>query len=145
MADDDPWSFIDTNVLLYAYDASAGLRHDQAARLVGRLAAQRNAATSVQVLQEFYVNATRKIAKPLEPDIALDRIRVFSRWPTHAPTAHDVIAAATLARDAGLSFWDAMIVHSAAELGCLVLWSEDLNAGQRIRGIEIRNPFGERE
>jgi len=87
------------------------------------------------------VNATRKIAGPLRPDIALDRIRAFSRWPTHAPTAHDVIAAATLARTATLSFWDAMIVHSAAELGCAVLWSEDLNAGQRISGVEVRNPF----
>jgi predicted nucleic acid-binding protein len=141
MTDDDGLSFIDTNVLLYAYDASAGQRHDRAAGLVNKLAAKRRATTSVQVLQEFYVNSTRKIAEPLAPKTALDRIRAFSRWPTHAPTANGVLAAATLAEDAQLSFWDAMIVYSAAALGCSVLWSEDFNAGQQIFGVRVRNPF----
>ncbi len=143
MTAEDAPSFLDTNILLYAYDASAGERHDQAARLVGDLAAQRRAATSVQVLQEFYVNATRKIAEPLAPQTALERIRLFSRWPTHAPTAQDVFTAASLAQEVRLSFWGAMVVHSAAELGCAVLWSEDLNAGQRISGVHVRSPFAD--
>ncbi len=141
MPDEDAPSFIDTNVLLYAYDASAGTRHDRAARLVADLAARRQAATSVQVLQEFYVNATKKIAEPLAPGLALDRIRAFSRWPTHVPTARDVFAAASLADEAQLPFWDAMIVRSAVELRCTVLWSEDLNAGQHICGVQVRSPF----
>lgn len=136
-------SFIDTNVLLYAYDASAGQRRDRAAALVGDLGARRRAATSVQVLQEFYVNATRRIAEPLTHDLAVERLRALSRWPTHAPTARDVIAATLLSHDAQLSFWDAMIIRSAAELGCSVLWSEDLNAGQEISGVRVRNPFTE--
>lgn len=141
MTDEDQLAFIDTNILLYAYDASAGKRHDRAAELVGDLGSRRLAATSVQVLQEFYVNATRKIAEPLSHDLALKRVRVFGRWPTHAPRARDVIAAAKIAHDAQLSFWDAMIVRSASEMGCSVLWTEDLNAGQQIADVTIRNPF----
>jgi predicted nucleic acid-binding protein len=141
MTDEDQLAFIDTNVLLYAYDASAGKRHDRAAELVGDLGSRRLAATSVQVLQEFYVNATRKIAEPLSRDAALERIRVLGRWPMHAPRARDVIAAAAIAQDTQVSFWDAMIVRSASEMGCSVLWTEDLNAGQRIANVTIRNPF----
>lgn len=134
-------AFVDTNVVLYAYDASAAERHERAAELVGDLGARRLGAISVQVLQEFYVNATRKIAEPLDHEVALGRVRVLSRWPTHAPGSQDVIAAARLGRDAQLSFWDAMIVRSAAALGCEVIWSEDLNHGQRIAGVTVRNPF----
>lgn len=141
MPEAEPLSFIDTNVLLYAYDASAGQRHDQAAALVGDLGARRHAAISVQVLQEFYVTATRKIAEPLTHDDAVARLRALSRWPTHTPSARDVIAATALSQDAQLSFWDAMIVRSAAEMGCRPLWSEALNAGQEISGVRIRNPF----
>lgn len=133
--------FVDTNVILYAYDSSAGGRHERAALLVGDLGAQRRGAVSVQVLQEFYVNATRKIARPLEHGPALTRLRMLSRWPVHVPQAADVIAAAELADSSRLSFWDAMIVRSAAEFGCRILWSEDLNPGQEIAGVEVRNPF----
>ncbi len=135
--------FVDTNVLLYAYDISAGARHESARELVGRLGRQRQGALSVQVLQEFYVNAVRKIAEPISPGTARDRLRVLSRWPVHSPLAADVIAAAQLADDAQLSFWDAMIVRSAASMDCSVLWTEDLNAGQRIGGVEVRNPFAD--
>lgn len=134
-------SFVDTNVLLYAYDASAGIRHERAVELVGDLAQRRVAATSIQVLQEFYVNATRRIAEPLTHESAVARIRAVGRWPTHAPNARDVYAAATIAHDNTVSFWDAMIIRSASKLGCAVLWSEDLNAGQQITDVKIRNPF----
>lgn len=133
--------FVDTNVLLYAYDVTAGARHEQARELVGRLGRGRTGAVSVQVLQEFYVNAVRKIASPLPPASARERIRVLSRWTTHAPLAHDVVAASEMAEEHRLSFWDAMILRSASELGCARLWTEDLNAGQRVQGVEIVNPF----
>lgn len=93
------------------------------------------------MLQEFYVNVTRKIARPLAHGDAVERIRAFARWPIHEPTARDVVAAAVLADEAQLSFWDAMIVRSAAELGCRTLWSEYLNAGQVIAGVTLRTPF----
>jgi predicted nucleic acid-binding protein len=132
--------FVDTNVLLYAYDTAAGRRHDRAADLVGRLWSERSGAISVQVLQEFFVNATRKVAAPLTPEAAIERLRSLSRWRVHSPLADDVVAAALLSQRHQLSFWDAMIVRSAAELHCDILWSEDLN-GQTIEGVRVRNPF----
>jgi len=141
MSGEDGLEFVDTNVLLYAYDTSAGSRHDRAAKVVGDLGSDRRGATSIQVLQEFYVNATRKIAKPLDHEVALDRIRVLSRWPVHVAHPRDVVAAAELAEGSRLSFWDAMIVRSASALGCTVVWSEDLNDGQEIAGVIVRNPF----
>jgi predicted nucleic acid-binding protein len=134
--------FVDTNILLYAYDASAGDRHHVARELVGRLGRERNGAVSIQVLQEFYVNAVDKIAARLMPAHARARVQALSRWPTHAPVAADVVAAIDISADHGLSFWDAMIVRSAGEMGCTDLWSEDLGAGQTITGVRIVNPFG---
>lgn len=133
--------FVDTNVLLYAYDPSAGERHAKARELVGRLGRERRGALSVQVLQEFYVNATRKIAVPLPPERALARLQVLSRWQAHSPLPTDVLAACEIAARHRLSLWDAMIVRSASVLGCSVLWTEDLNPGQRIADVEITNPF----
>lgn len=133
--------FVDTNVFLYAYDPSAGDKHAAARELVGRLGSSREGVLSVQVLQEFYVNVTRKIAVPLSPPEAIDRLRVLAAWPTFSPTAQDVVAAAELALHAQVSFWDAMVVQGAAASGCKILWSEDLNSGQVISGVMIRNPF----
>ncbi len=135
--------FVDTNVLLYAYDEGAGDRHDRAIELVGSLGRARRVATSIQILQEFYVNVTRKGAVPLSVTDARARLRMLSRWPTHSPLGHDVIAATEIAETHQLSFWDAMVVRSAIRMDCPVLWSEDLNAGQLISGVEIRNPFTE--
>jgi predicted nucleic acid-binding protein len=133
--------FVDTNILLYAYDTAAEQRHDRAADLVDRLWRERSGAISVQVLQEFFVNATQKIAARLTPEAAVDRLRSLSRWRVHSPLADDVVAAASLSQRHRLSFWDAMIVRSAAELHCDILWSEDLNDGQLIEGVRVRNPF----
>ena len=133
--------FVDTNVLLYAYDAAAGEKHDTASALVDRLWRERRGAISVQVLQEFYVNATRKVATTVDPVVAVDRLKSLARWRVHSPLPDDVIAAATLSRHHQLSFWDAMIVRSAAELRCDTLWTEDLNDGQVIDGVRLANPF----
>lgn len=133
--------FVDTNVLLYAYDASATDRHSAASELVGRLGRSRLGALSVQVLQEFYVNAVAKIATRLTPEDARRRLRTPSRWPVHSPLPADVVAASVISEEHRISFWDAMIVRSAAELGCDTLWTEDLNGGQVIAGVEVRNPF----
>ncbi|MGH3444533.1 MAG: PIN domain-containing protein [Nocardioidaceae bacterium] len=141
MSVEDALAFVDTNVVLYAYDGSAGQRHRQAARLLGELGASRRGAFSVQVLQEFYVNATRKIAKPLDHRAATERLRALSRWPVHRPAAKDVLDAAELAAAHQLSFWDAMILTSARALGCTTVWSEDLNNGQRFGDVTVRNPF----
>jgi len=133
--------FLDTNFLLYAYDSGAGERHQRAADLVLDLARSHRAAISVQVMQEFYVNAVTKIAEPMTPEQAVERLEASSRWRVHAPLPGDAVAAARLARQARLSFWDAMIVRSAIQFKCAILWTEDLNAGQTIQGVTIRNPF----
>lgn len=133
--------FIDTNILLYAYDTSAGDRHTMAHSLVSTLGRTRTGALSVQVLQEFYVNAVGKIARPLTPTEGRDRLRILARWTVHAPGADDIIAATRIADEHQLSFWDAMIVRSAVALGCRTLWTEDLNDGQVVEGVRITNPF----
>jgi predicted nucleic acid-binding protein len=133
--------FVDTNILLCAYDVAAGERHEAAHSLVDRLWRERRGAISVQVLQEFYVNATRKVAKRIDPEAAADTLKSLVRWRVHSPLPDDVIAAATISRHHRLSFWDAMIVRSAAELRCETLWTEDLNDGQVIEGVRLANPF----
>jgi predicted nucleic acid-binding protein len=133
--------FVDTNVLLYAYDTSSGARHQAARELVTHLGRTRTGAISVQVMQEFYVNAVNRIAVPLSVEQARARLRAFSRWPVHSPLAADVLAAAALSTHSQISFWDAMIIRSATEMGCARLWSEDLNAGQEISGVLVSNPF----
>jgi predicted nucleic acid-binding protein len=133
--------FVDTNVLIYAYDPSAGERHARALELVGELGRERRGALSVQVLQEFFVTVTLKLTATVTAEEALTSLAVLSRWQAHAPLPQDVLVAARLADEHQLSFWDAMIVRSAQSLGCSKLWTEDLNHGQRIGGVQIVNPF----
>ena len=133
--------FVDANVLVYAFDASAKAKRAAAKALLERLWDSGGGCLSVQVLQEFFVIVTRKVAKPLSVEEAADRIREFSAWRVFGPGADDVLAAIALQQQSNLSFWDAMIVHAATETQCDVLWTEDLNDGQSIRGVRIRNPF----
>lgn len=133
--------FVDTNVLLYAHDASAAEKREAARSLLRELWATGEGCVSVQVLQEFFVNVTRKVPKPLGAEDAALVVSDLSRWRVHAPGAEDVLGAIDLHRRSGVSFWDAMILHSAGKLGCEVLYSEDLNAGQRYDGVRVSNPF----
>jgi len=133
--------FVDTNILIYAHDRSAGTKHERARALLTELWESGDGCLSIQVLQEFYVNITRKVARPLPPDTARQIIADLGHWTVHSPTVDDVLNAIALQERHGLSFWDAMIVASAMQLGCLVLWSEDLNDGQEYDGARIVNPF----
>ena len=137
----DSHQFIDTNVLLYAHDVTAGAKHDRATALLAQLWDSRDGCLSVQVLQEFFVNLTRKVPQPLNAGATKEIIADMSRWYVHAPAADDVIAAIGLHQSTGISLWDAMIVRSAAELGCGVIYSEDLNHGQLYAGVRVENPF----
>ena len=134
--------FVDANVLVYAFDSSAGRKQHEAQLLLGRLWEGGTGCLSIQVLQEFFVTVTKKVAKPLPVEDATARIRELTRWKVFAPTAEDVVTAIGLHTQAKIGFWDAMIVLAAAESGCDVLWTEDLNDGQLLRGVRIRNPFG---
>jgi predicted nucleic acid-binding protein len=133
--------FIDTNILLYAHDTSAGFKHERARTLLEQLWESREGCLSIQILQEFFVNVTRKIPRPLDPAVAKEIIADLSRWHTHVPAADDVLGAIGVHQRTGISFWDAMMVRSANEIGCRVIYSEDLNHGQLYDGVRVENPF----
>jgi predicted nucleic acid-binding protein len=137
----DQREFVDTNVLVYAHDGAAGNKHVRAKALLADLWANGNGCLSVQVLQEFYVNVTRKVSRPLNPEDARHLIEGLGTWMVHSPTSDDVVEAIRLHQAAQLSFWDAMILMSAARLGCSTVWSEDLGHGHVVGRVTIKNPF----
>ena len=138
---DDAPQFIDTNILVYAYDVTAGAKNEIARQLVAALWKSRAGCISIQVLQEFYTVVTRKIAKPLPPQTAAQIISDLAAWQVHQPQVHDILGAIELQQRFQLSFWDAMIVHSAHILGCEIVWSEDLNHSQSYYRVTVSNPF----
>lgn len=143
MRDNPTFQFIDTNVLIYAYDLSQGVKHDKALALLKSLWQSGNGCLSTQVLQEFYVNVTRKAVKPLSSDLATQIIRDFANWHVHRPDAEDILAAIEIHQRYQISFWDAMILRSAQQSNCETVWSEDLSDGQSYGATKIINPFGQ--
>jgi predicted nucleic acid-binding protein len=133
--------FVDTNILVYAHDTSAGDKHERARALLEKLWETRDGCLSVQIMQEFFVNVTRKIPKPLDAAVAKEIIADLSRWYVHVPAVDDVLGAIGLHQRTGISFWDAMMVRSAVEIGCGVIYSEDLNHSQLYDGARVENPF----
>jgi predicted nucleic acid-binding protein len=137
--------FVDANILLYAYDGSpaAVAKHAAAERLLTDLWACRTGCVSIQVLQEFFSVCTRKWAHPMDTESARAVVNAYVPWPVHSPTAVDVLAAIDIHRTNRISIWDALIVRSAAALGCGRIWTEALSAGQVIGGVQIANPFAD--
>ncbi|HNS54953.1 MAG TPA: PIN domain-containing protein, partial [Syntrophales bacterium] len=133
--------FVDTNVLIYAHDLDAGLKHDRAVAILSDLWENENGIVSVQVLQEFYVNVTRKISAPLTPALARGVIRNYLAWQIAPNDPSTVLSASEIAERNHISFWDALIVASASNAGADRILSEDLNHGQMIEGVVIENPF----
>lgn len=132
-------AFLDTNVLLYAVSSAPQEAHKRAR---ARALLERNDwVLSVQVLQEFYVNAVRKLSRPLAPQAAESFIeRLLVREPL-AITADLLLAGTALSRRYRLSYWDGAIVAAAAVLRCHTLYTEDLQHGQSVAGVRIVNPF----
>ncbi|MFZ5852572.1 MAG: PIN domain-containing protein [Actinomycetota bacterium] len=133
--------FVDTNVLVYAHDITAGTKRDRARSLLAALWESGEGCLSVQVLQEFFVTATRRVPKPLDEDAAGIVVADLSRWRVHSPGPEDVLSAIDIHRRNQVSLWDAMIIRSAGQLGCGVLYSEDLSDGQRYEGVRVQDPF----
>lgn len=136
--------FVDTNVLIYAHDTSAGRKHTVAREAVRGLWESRAGALSTQVLQEFYVNVTRKISSPLARSLAREIVETYGVWHVESIGLAHVLRASELEERHRLSFWDALIVAAAQTAGATRILSEDLSAGQRIAGIAIENPFRRR-
>lgn len=135
------YQFVDTNVLVYAHDRSADLRHEQAVSLLQALWETERGCLSIQVLQEFFVTITRKVAKPLSTAQASQIVASLGTWRVHSPGVNDVQEAIAIQDRYGISFWDAMIIRSAVCLGCSTVWSEDLNTSQRYESAIVANPF----
>jgi predicted nucleic acid-binding protein len=133
-------TFIDTNVLIYGHDVDAGAKYEIAKAVLRALWSERTGVLSMQVLQEFYINVTRKIASPLSKDSARRVVTSYAIWCMET-TPFEISAAFRIEDESRIGFWDALIVSSAVKSGATRVVSEDLNAGQRIAGILIENPF----
>jgi len=134
-------TFVDTNVLIYAHDVDAGARHTVAARLVTDLWETRRAIVSAQVLQEFYVNATRRIPSPLPRALARQLVKTYSVWQTELVGPTEIQRASELEEEHQLSFWDALIVAAALKGGASTILTEDLSPGRTVSGVRIEDPF----
>lgn len=133
-------TFVDSNVLIYAHDADAGRKHVAAQKVLLDLWDSRQGVVSLQVLQEFYVNVTRKIRTPLARETARAIVNSYAVWCVDTTLA-EVATAFRVEDEARISFWDALVVATAIKSGAQRILSEDLNAGQKISGIRIENPF----
>jgi len=133
-------TFVDTNVLIYAHDMDAKTKHEAAKQVLQELWNERAGILSTQVLQEFYVNVTRKISRPLSKESARLVVNTYSAWCIDTTPA-EVSSAFRIEDEAHIGFWDALIMASAIKSGATRLLSEHLNAGQTIAGVKIENPF----
>ena len=134
-------TFVDTNVLLYAHDASETEKQPIARALIEELWANGSGVLSTQVLQEFYVVATRTFRPPMGRNEAREIVALYATWPVVQVDVGLILDATALEERARLSFWDALIVEAARRAGAERLVSEDLQAGGSIAGIAIENPF----
>ncbi len=133
-------TFVDTNVLIYAHDVDAGEKHETAKSVLRELWSERTGLLSMQVLQEFYVNVTRKISRPISKQSARLVVNSYAVWSVEAAPA-DISTAFQIEDESRIGFWDALIVASALKSGANRILSEDLNARQTIAGMRIENPF----
>lgn len=133
--------FVDTNVLIYSYDLDAGAKHKAAATLIRDIWERRCGVVSTQVLQEFYLNVTRKIPLPLSHARARGVLQSYFSWQVELNGPETILFASEIEERHRLSFWDAMIVASAVRAGADRILTEDLNHGQVIEGVQIQNPF----
>ena len=140
-ADAPPASFVDTNVLVYALAADDRKRSPVAQELLRELMTTQTLHTSTQVLQELFVTLTRKVRTPLTAEQALRYLDQIAAWPVAVLDYGAIRAAIELRATSSLSFWDALVVVAAARSGAKRLYTEDLQNGQVILGVEVVNPF----
>lgn len=131
--------FLDTNILIYAQDQDAPKKRQRSRELIAAVAASGAGVISTQVLQEFYVTATRKMGvAPLAAKNVLRSFTIFEVVQISPDVIERAIDRSVLSQ---ISFWDALIVAASASSGCRTIYSEDLTAGQLIEGVRIENPF----
>lgn len=133
--------FVDTNVLVYAYDHDEPEKRRQAKDLLRRIGRRGQLVISTQVLKEFYVSVTRKLRRPLSASDALEALEAWAALPTVQIDFPLIRAAAVTSHRHQLSFWDSLILESAALRGCKHVFSEDLQDGFEHKGLTVKNPF----
>jgi predicted nucleic acid-binding protein len=133
--------FVDTNVLLYWRDARQPSKQRLAASWLERLWREGIARASMQVLSEYYVNATRKLRPGLSPDAAWEDVKMFLAWNPLPVDRALLEAAHDVERHYRLHWWDCQIVAAARLQGCSILLSEDLQDGANYGGVTVRSPF----
>jgi predicted nucleic acid-binding protein len=141
MRGDRELGFVDTNVLVYAFDHSGSPKKLAAQRLMNELMEEDRLRLSTQVLQELFVTLTRQVSRRCSTEEALAVLEDLSAWPVTLVDYAAIRSAGRLAEQAQLSFWDALVVVAAARSGATVLYTEDLKAGQEILGVRVCNPF----
>jgi predicted nucleic acid-binding protein len=133
-------AFVDTNILVYAHDSTAGQKHRRASTLVEKLWADRSGVLSTQVLQELYVSL-RKAPNPMPAAEARQVLTDYLRWEVVVNDGQSIVEAAELETRYRISFWDALIVQAATASGVEILYSEDLSAGQAYGSVRVVNPL----
>jgi predicted nucleic acid-binding protein len=131
--------FLDTNILVYAQDQDSPVKRRRSREVIAALAQSGTGVISTQVLQEFYVTVTRKLGvAPLAAKRVLQTFKIFEIVQASPDLIERAIDCSVLNT---ISFWDALIVAAAASSGCAIVYSEDLNPDQTIRGVRVENPM----
>lgn len=132
-------SFLDTNILVYTDDHDMPEKQTQALEIIAQMRRQGMGVLSTQVLQEYFVAATRKLS--VSPIVARRKVELFARLNLVPVKLDQILGAIDLQRLHGFSFWNALIIRCALDGGCTRLFTEDLQHRQRIEGLVIVNPF----
>jgi predicted nucleic acid-binding protein len=133
--------FVDTNILVYAHDRSAGEKHERALRIIERLWSTGEGVLSTQVLQEFCFNLRRKVARPLPVEEVRHILEDYMSWEIVVNDAASVIRALDVEGRYKISFWDALVLQAAESSGVKILYSEDLARGRHYGDVEVVNPL----
>jgi len=133
--------FVDTNILVYAHDLDAGEKHRIARDFIVELWETQSGVLSTQVLQEYFVSITRKVVRPLNIAQARRSVGNYCQWNVVVNDTRIILQASEIQEAHRISFWDALIVSAAFSANAATILTEDLNHGQHIEGIYIRNPF----
>jgi predicted nucleic acid-binding protein len=133
--------FVDTNVLVYAQNRTAGVKYDVARNLLPELWESQRGVLSTQVIQEFCATLLRKIPRPLDYDAVVEVLDDYIRWETVVNTPQATLEALCLQQRHQLFFWDALSVRAAHVAEAEVLYSEDMSHGQRYGSVRVINPF----
>jgi len=133
--------FVDTNILMYAHDTSAGPKHERARAVVEELWRDRTGVVSTQVLQELSVNLRRKAGRPLDTKATREIVVDYLTWRVVVNGGDSILEALDLEARYQISFWDALVLQAAQTSGAGILYSEDLSHGQTYGSVRVINPL----